>query len=99
MYHNNHSKVFKIWYIITEILFFALAVISGFIFEETDIWGDRSYNWLWAIGIYISSIPITAILYAIYSHLENQEIQIDLSGEIVEELRKRNNNQDINQDQ
>ncbi|MDO5399057.1 MAG: hypothetical protein Q4G33_14135 [bacterium] len=83
--HKNHSKVFKCWYIALVIIIFIIGIVAGFAFkiEPTpslySLYSSKpKFNWLLAVIIWLSEvIPIT-ILYAVYSHLENQEIQINL---------------------
>ena len=96
MRHNNHSRVFKTWFIIAEILFVVIAIALGFIFktstvESTSYYGlitepEEHFNWGLTITFYLSSIPLTAVLYAVYSHLENQEILINIVDEISRKM-------------
>ncbi|MCD8391165.1 MAG: zinc finger Ran-binding domain-containing protein, partial [Firmicutes bacterium] len=39
---------------------------------------EEHFNWALTIAVWISAVIPAAILYAVYSHLENQEIQINL---------------------
>lgn len=91
MYHNNHSRTFKNYYIATEILFILLAIVMGFVFkvQPDNSFDEEHFNWGLAIIFYLSSVPIAVVLYAIYSHLENQEIQINLIGRIIENLETK----------
>ena len=78
--HNERSKVFKILFIVSIIVIFILGIISGNMFDSYE------FNWMAAIMIWISGVIPVAILYAIYAHLENQEIQINNLNKIRKEL-------------
>lgn len=87
MYRPNHSSTFKIWLIIVEIVYIIAAIIAGFVFKVESFYGKDSFNWGLCIIVWASNFPIFAILYAIYSHLDNQEFQMMISDKILEELK------------
>lgn len=87
--HKNHSKVFKRWYIALVILAFVVGIIAGVVFKtggDVEISpysysvsvAEEKFNWVLMFSVWVSCIPLTAILYAVYSHLENQEITINI---------------------
>lgn len=90
--HYEHSKIFKRWCVALVITVFILGIIAGFVFriekEPLSVYGyssstvKPSFNWGLAFIIWISEVIPAAILYAVYSHLENQEIQINILNEI-----------------
>lgn len=93
MTHKNHSKYFKIWYIVAEIAFILLAIILGFVFKTSDsnlLYSEEHFNWGLAISIWVSSVIPISVLYAVYAHLENQEIQIDIMYQTYHEICKQN---------
>lgn len=85
--HYEHSKIFKHWCIAIVITIFILGIIVGFVFkvEEYSLYStynNEHFNWGLACIIWLSEVIPTAILYAVYSHLENQEIQINNLNQI-----------------
>ncbi len=83
--HKNHSKIFKRWCIALVVSVFAIGIIAGFIFKiepeyslYSTSYSSAKFNWLLAVMIWLSEIVPVAILYAVYSHLENQEVQINI---------------------
>lgn len=100
--HKNHSKVFKRWYIALVILAFVVGIIAGFVFKtggDVEISpysysvsvAEEKFNWVLMFSIWVSCIPLTAILYAVYSHLENQEVLIN----VLNEIRNKDENKRI----
>lgn len=99
--HKSHSEVFKKWCIALIVVVFALGIIAGFAFaiEKTpdlSTYGrysntapETGFNWIVAIAIWISEVIPATILYAIYSHLENQEIQINILNLIHKKLDEK----------
>ncbi len=81
--HKRHSKVFKSWLILVEIVYFIIAIIAGFIIKTAQ----ETFNWSLALLVWASNVPLLAILYAVYSILDNQENQIDISYKILEKLQ------------
>lgn len=86
--HKNHSEVFKRWCTTLLGIVFILGIIAGFIFkvEEGIIYTDERFNWELMLIIWFSEIVPLAILYAVYAHLENQEIQINILNDIRSKL-------------
>ncbi len=89
MNHKNHSRVFFRWFWVTLIAYIAIGIVAGFLFPKpvdiTSLYSfdeETKFNWLLMIGVWISGIIPEAIIYAVYSHLENQEIQIDILDNI-----------------
>lgn len=95
LYHKSHSKFFRNWCYVLLIAVFVLGIIAGFVFKvdnhtTTSLYEHyssytqpkASFNWTLTIIIWLSEVIPAAILYAIYSHLENQEIQIEILNEI-----------------
>lgn len=79
--HKNHSKIFKRWCVALVVTVFAIGIIAGFIFKvelEYSSYSSAKFNWLLAVMIWLSEVVPVAILYAVYSHLENQEVQINI---------------------
>ncbi|MGN0163937.1 MAG: hypothetical protein ACI4EA_10240 [Candidatus Ornithomonoglobus sp.] len=87
-HHNEHSKFFKYWFIASIITVVMIGIIAGFVFsiEDYSYYSADKFNWLVAIMIWISGIIPAAVLYAIYSHLDNQEVQINNLNEIRKSL-------------
>ena len=90
MYHRYHSTYFKRWAIIAEIVFLLSGIIAGFLFKTVDVsskyysLSETHFNWLLMLSVWSMSVVPVSILYGVYSHLENQEIQIDILREIYE---------------
>ena len=87
--HYGHSKVFKIWCIALVVVVFIIGIVAGFIFKvqaTSRIYYEEHFNWGLAVIIWLSDVIPAAILYAIYSHLENQEIQINNLNQIRQTL-------------
>lgn len=85
--HYEHSKIFKRWCVALIITVFILGIVAGFVFkvEEYSLYStysDEHFNWVLALIIWFSEVIPAAILYAVYSHLENQEIQINNLNQI-----------------
>ena len=98
--HNEHSQVFKRWCIALVVVVFILGIIAGFVFkiekEPLSVYGyyssshaKSSFNWGLACIIWLSEVIPAAVLYAVYSHLENQEIQINNLNEIRKTLTEQ----------
>ena len=98
--HNNHSKGFKYWYIGVILMFLIGGIVAGFIFKTSDAslseyyyrhLAEEHFNWVLMISIWLSGVIPTAILHAVYAHLENQEITIDALNAIYEQTENLNN--------
>lgn len=100
--HKNHSKVFKRWYIALIALSFVVGIVAGFVFKtggnvEISPYTynvsveEEEFNLVLMLSIWVSCIPLTAILYAVYSHLENQEVTIN----VLNEIRNKDENKKI----
>lgn len=85
--HKNHSKVFLLLYIALVAIIFIAGIVAGFVykdglFDELSSYSSRysreSFNWTLALIIWLSDIIPAAVLYAVYSHLDNQEVQINI---------------------
>lgn len=101
--HNYHSEVFKRCCILLVLITVIVGVIAGFVFKtggdaEISSYGyyisasEPKFNWLLMISIWISCLPLAAILYAVYSHPENQEITINLLNAIYNDINNEKNN-------
>lgn len=86
--HKNHSEVFKRWCIALLIIVFVLGIIAGFVFkiEVGSLYIRERFNWELMLIIWFSEIIPLAVLYAVYAHLENQEIQINILNDIRSKL-------------
>lgn len=88
MYKNDRSKYFLRWFWILIILFFIFGIVAGFVFPKQTISYSfntkESFNWFLMLCIWLSGVIPASIIYAVYVHIENQEIQID----ILRDLRK-----------
>lgn len=84
MYYKQHSKTFKIWMIVVEVIFFIAAIVLGFTFKvETGYYfREEHFNWGLAFAVWASNVPLLAVLYAVYSILDHQETQIEISEKI-----------------
>ena len=86
--HGKHSIVFKRWVIALVILTFIAGIVAGIVY---DYYTDNGFNCWIMIAIWISEVIPIAIIYAAYSHLENQEIQINILNEIRKVLTDNSN--------
>lgn len=86
--HYSHSKVFKVWCIVLVVMVFIIGIVAGFIFKVPSerIYYEDHFNLGLAVIIWLSDVIPAAILYAVYSHLENQEIQINNLNQIRQTL-------------
>lgn len=91
--HKSHSAVFKRWCIVLSVAVFIFGIVAGFVFKTQEVSYSTSYyystphseshfNWGLMFMIWLAYVIPVAILYAVYSHLENQEIQINILNEI-----------------
>lgn len=90
--HKNHSEVFKRWYVAVVILAVIAGVAAGFVFktggevEVSSLYSidvtEEKFNWALMFAIWVSCVPLAAVLYAVYSHLENQEVTINILNSI-----------------
>lgn len=97
--HKNHSEVFKRWYVAVVIIAVIAGVVAGFVFktggevEVSSLYSidvtEEKFNWALMFAIWVSCVPLTAVLYAVYSHLENQEVAINLLNAIHNDTRDR----------
>ncbi|MDO5399056.1 MAG: hypothetical protein Q4G33_14130 [bacterium] len=91
--HKNHSKVFLLLYIALVAIIFIAGIVAGFVFKDglfdelfsySSRYSRESFNWTLAFVIWLSDIIPAVVLYAIYSHLDNQEVQINILNAIRE---------------
>lgn len=90
--HKKHSEVFKRWYVAVVILTVIAGVVAGFVFktggevEVSSLYSidvtEEKFNWALMFAIWVSCVPLAAVLYAVYSHLENQEVTINILNSI-----------------
>lgn len=82
MLNQKRSRIYKIWALITAIIFFAGGIILGFVFKTTEYTGsglfstpmaEQHFNWSLMFILWFSAILPVLSLYAIYIHLDNQE--------------------------
>lgn len=82
MLNQKRSRIYKIWTLITAIIFFAGGIILGFVFKTTEYTGsglfstpmaEQHFNWSLMFILWFSAILPVLSLYAIYIHLDNQE--------------------------
>lgn len=96
MFHNNHSRTFFRWFWILLVMYIIAGLLCGFIFpkeiETSSLYysthEETKFNWMLMIGVWVSSIIPEVIIYGIYSHLENQEIQIKALDNIYTAVNK-----------
>ena len=75
---TENSNVFKIWAIILAVVFFVAGIVAGFMFKvETGYYITREeFNYALMIAMWFSGILPVLASYAVYAHLQNQEMQI-----------------------
>lgn len=86
MYRNpKHSEGFKIIFIMF-IIIAAVVIVAATALSDPD---EAMKNLMLSAAMLL---PTVFILYAVYCHFDNQEIQIDESRKIIDMLQKMQNN-------
>lgn len=96
MHHNNHSRTFFRWFWFLVILYLIAGIAAGIVYPKPIDHAvsysldapEAVFNWLLMVLVWLSGVIPTAIIYAVYAHLENQEIQIDMLASIREANRQ-----------
>lgn len=90
--HYSRSESFRKWLIAIVLLFLICGIAAGFVFRIDDLTAyeflssrsEGDFNWVLMISVWLSGVVPSVILYAIYAHLENQEIMINALNAIYE---------------
>ena len=91
--YTEHSRVFKTLGVVLVAAVLVFGVIAGFVFATPEepllslygsgrVSSDTEFNWILMLLIWFSSIVPIVALYAVYSHLDNQETMMRIMLEI-----------------
>lgn len=86
---KNFSKTFKIIFYAFIVYMLIAGIIAGVVFRN-EITED--INWTMMLSVWLSGGVIALILYAVYAHFENQEVQIELLSSIEDKLNSQKKN-------
>lgn len=88
-YHKEHSELFKKLTIAIIIIYVIAGIAIGFVFPkeiQTSFYYsfevETEFNWLMMLVVWFSGIIPTALVYAVYAHLDNQEVTINVLNDI-----------------